>query len=305
MRKFILDTDIGADCDDVAAIYYLLGKMNDGECEVSAVTLCTARKYASSATKAFLADNGFSQIQIGAYKGKPLVCDEWDNYALAIANGCCEECEDAITLKRKVLSENDKTDIICIGPMCNVANLLKSGADEYSCKTGVELVRERAGKLYLMGGAFEFAKGEKPFAEWNIEQDIESARAVFEMFPNEIIVCPFESGAKIATRLSSTGSLLKKSMEVFFRSVDEKGGNEYVENPERTRPSWDPLTCMVALGESDYVCSESGTVRITETGITKFNVEPNGKHRYLSADNDFATIEKRLNEYLKNLWRKR
>lgn len=35
MRKFILDTDIGADCDDVAALYYLLGKMKSGECEVS------------------------------------------------------------------------------------------------------------------------------------------------------------------------------------------------------------------------------------------------------------------------------
>lgn len=305
MRKFILDTDIGADCDDVAAIYYLLGKMEDGECEVSAITLCTARQCAPAAVKAFTSDNGYLKIPIGAYKGKPLCCDEWDNYAEVIANGRREECDDAVALMRKVLSENEKTDIICIGPMCNIANLLTSGADDYSSKSGAELIKERAGKLYLMGGAFEFAQNEKPFAEWNIEQDAESAKTVFENFPNEIVVCPSEAGAKVATVAGVTNSLLRESMEVFFLTIDKKGGAEYAENPERTRPSWDPLTCMVALCESDYNYSEKGTVKVAENGVTDFAAERNGKHKYLSADNDFAAIEKRLNEYLKNLCQKR
>lgn len=36
MRRFILDTDIGADCDDAVAIAYLLGKQSEGRCTVAA-----------------------------------------------------------------------------------------------------------------------------------------------------------------------------------------------------------------------------------------------------------------------------
>lgn len=302
MRKYILDTDIGADCDDVAALYYLLGKMRDGECEISAITLCTARKHASAAVKAFLADCG-SDIPVGAYDGQPLECDKIDNYAEKIAKNAVHSCESAVPLMRKTLVLNDKTDIICIGPASNVAALLDSGADEYSDQNGNALVNEKGGTLYIMGGAFDFGGG-KPFVEWNIEQDVNAARKVFERYPNETLVCPSETGARVATKLSCTQSLLKQSMEVFFKTVDERGGGVYEYNPNRTRPSWDPLTCMVALYREEFFFSENGKVRVSNDGLTTFDVDTQGIQRYLTANNDFSAIEKQLNEYLTKLWKR-
>lgn len=87
MKKYIFDTDIGADCDDVVALRYLLGKQNDGECEVKAITLCTARKYAPAATFALIDECDCGDIPIGEHKGAPLPCDAVDNYAEVIAGG--------------------------------------------------------------------------------------------------------------------------------------------------------------------------------------------------------------------------
>lgn len=178
---------------------------------------------------------------------------------------------------------------------------MESGADEYSDKRGDELVKEKVGKLYLMGGAFEFSAGEKPFAEWNVEQDVESAKNVFEKFPCEIIICPSEAGARVATKAGSTKGLTRKAMEAFFKSIDERGGTRYEENPERTRPSWDPLTCMAAMNEKKFSFSEKGEVRVLGGGFTEFIKTETGKCRYMTLKNDFKKAEKELNEYLETL----
>ena len=250
MKKYIFDTDIGADCDDVVALRYLLGKQNGGECEIKAITLCTARKYAPAATFAFIDECDCGDIPIGEYKGAPLPCDAVDNYAEVIAGGKTHATQDgvktqnavktlndaktydAVKLMRKTLAENDKIDIICVGPSCNVAGLMDSRPDEFSDKNGVELVKEKVGKLYIMGGAFEFGAGEKPFAEWNVEQDIPSAKKTFGDFPCEVIIVPSEVGARVATFAGSTRGLTRKAMETFFGSADRQNGLKHEENPE-------------------------------------------------------------------------
>ncbi len=301
MKKYIFDTDIGADCDDAVALLYVLGKMKSGECEIKAITICAARKYASAATLALIKDFGCGDIPIGGYKGEPLPCDAADNYAEALADGKNFIAEDAVKLIRKTLAENDKIDIVCLGPSCNIAGLMNSKPDEYSDKNGVELIKEKVGKLYIMGGAFESDKGEKPFVEWNIEQDIPSAKKTFGEFPCEIVVVPSEAGARVATVASSTKGLTRKAMETFFKNADGRNGIKYEENPERTRPSWDPLACMVALDEDKYNYSGYGEVVVSENGITEFKKNKTKKHRYMSINNDFMQAEKELNDYLKSL----
>ena len=183
---------------------------------------------------------------------------------------------------------------------------MNSLADEFSDKNGVELVKEKVGKLYIMGGAFEFGAGEKPFAEWNVEQDIPSAKKTFGEFPCEAIIIPSEAGVRVATFAGSTRGLTRKAMETFFGSADRQNGLKYDEKPERTRPSWDPLTCMVALCEDKYNYSENGEVIVSDSGLTEFKKGESGKNnskkrRYMSINNDFLKIEKELNDYLKTL----
>ena len=292
MKKLILDTDIGADCDDIVALDYLLKKMKMGECELAAITACTTRRYASAATKRILDDFGYSFIPVGTYEGEPLSCDSFDHYAEELARGISIDSENATKMMRKILANNEKIDIVCIGPLCNIASLLRSAPDEASSRNGFELVKEKVGKLYVMGGAFEFCSGEAPFVEWNFEQDLKSAKMVLREFPNEIVICPSEAGARVMTFKANTEGLTHEAMDIFFKSINK--------SHLLSRPSWDPLTCMVALKEDSFHFSDSGFVQISEEGYTRFSPMKEGPIKYLDLNNDFKAIEKCLNDALKS-----
>ena len=247
MRKYIIDTDLGADSDDAAALMYMLGKMRKGECEISAITLCTARSGAAATANAICSLFGY-KIPIGTYSGKPLLCDDADNYAAEIAARYKKpeiETENAVRLMRKIFTKNERTDVIAIGPLCNIAAFLKSSADDISPLCGQDLAEKKAGKFYVMGGSFfgnDEAMTDENFAEWNIEQDIESAKYVAENTPNEAVFCPFETGVKVGTYLKNTFGAVREITETFFKNCDERSGVKYVTDENRTRPSWDPLT---------------------------------------------------------------
>ena len=295
MRKFIIDTDIGADADDVVALGYLLKKANSGLCEVSAVTICSARDKAENCVYSVLKEYGKSDIPVGKYDGTPLECDKNDNYAAGMATAGVKT-RNAVKLMRKILAENDKTDIICIGPMVNLEGLLKSVADEFSPLSGIELVKEKVGKTYVMG--FSFEENEKGFVEWNIEQSVSSARYVVENYPSEILFSPFEVGTKVDFYLKNAFGTVRQSLELFFEKIDLRSGKNYVYDPERTRPCWDPVTVYAAFNESDLVLSEKGKVIADERGVSVLKPEKQGKHRYLSLKNDFKKIEYEINSYM-------
>lgn len=159
-KKFIVDTDIGADCDDAVALAYLLGKEKARLCEIKAVALCTTRNYAPACVKAIFGQFGRADVNVGIYKGSPLICDAVDNYSEKIAtkynpNYDNSTTADAVSLIRKTLARcKEKIDIIELGPLCNIAALLKSEPDEFSPFNGIELVKEKVEKMYLMGCRF-------------------------------------------------------------------------------------------------------------------------------------------------------
>lgn len=296
MRKFIIDTDIGADADDVVALGYLLKKGNSGLCEVSAVTICSAREKAENCVYSVLNEYGKSDIPVGKYDGTPLGCDKNDNYAADMATAGVKT-RNAVKLMRKVLAENDKTDIICIGPMVNLEGLLKSVADEFSPLSGIELVKEKVGKTFVM--AFSFEERAEDFAEWNVEQSVSSAKYVVENYPSEIMFFPSEVGAKVDFYLKNAFGTVRQSLELFFEKIDLRSGKNYVYDPERTRPCWDPLTVYAAFNESDLVFSEAGNIIVDERGVSVFKPKKQGKHRYLSLKNDFKKVENELNSYMR------
>ncbi len=292
MRKFIVDTDIGADCDDMVALAYLLGKSSKKECELLAITLSTGREFAPNCALSLLKERGFTSIPVGQYKGNPLPCDRFDHYAKALSKKNPIKVENATTLMRSVLSSNEKCDIICIGPLCNIASFLKSQADDISSLDGISLAKEKIGTLYLMGGAFDFGSG-IPFPEWNIEQDIDSARFVFASFPRPIKAIPFETGAIVKTSIDSTEGIVRSSMEAFFESI---------QNPSlKSRPSWDPLTAMVSLNEEGFRFSSTGKISISPKGISEFHACEEGNASYLLLSNDFPKIEAKLNAFLSEM----
>ncbi len=306
MKKIILDTDIGIDCDDAAALALLLNYQKEGKCEILAITASTAREGAVSAIKCICEYYGATHIPVGRMSAPALECDKKNIYARALMEryGDREKVGDGVELIRSKLAKSEeKVTLISIGPLSNIAKLLLSEGDGYSPLTGEALVKEKVDCLYLMGGAFEenydgvVVPKREIFAEWNIVQDIPSARIVAERFPCEMVYCPFEAGFRVYTYIGEADNPVGYSMVQFAEQAEGKIGGEGFR-----RMSWDPITCMVGVeGVIDfYTLSKNGRIAIDEKGVTTFSTNGKG-HRYLRLKNNFEEISKYLH---KKIWGK-
>lgn len=298
MKSIILDTDIGVDCDDAAALGLLLNAEKKKRCDLLAITASTTRKGAIATLNTILKYYGRENVPLGILKGEPLACDAMNNYAIAVLEkyGENDEAEDATKVLRRTLANAaEQVDLVVIGPLTNIKNLLQSVPDEYSPLNGEELVKAKVGKMYLMGGAFieNYENVERIFTEWNILQDIPSARYVAEKFPCEILYSPHEIGKRVKTKMQCSDNPVWFSMKAFAIS----DGQTY--EPEFYRQSWDPVTCMVALDEESelFSYSEYGKISINERGATVFEKQK-GVHRFMLVNDRLADVEKLLNELI-------
>lgn len=290
-KRLILDTDIGIDCDDAAALAILLNAQRSGKCFISAITASTTREGAVATVRAICRYYGVKDIPMGKLIAPALDCDLTNTYAYAVKEKYGEEDtdEDAVCVLRRTLARSEEgMDVIAIGPETNICRLLKSGADEFSPLNGRELVAERVGKLYVMGGSFADNGEGRPFPEFNIKEDIKSARYIAERWPTEIVYVPFEVGEPVFTEMG------KGDNPVWYAMLCH---NNFAPGKYR-RESWDPITCMVALDEGNpmYRYSVPGRVEVTEEGITRFIPDSGGNRRYMSVQSDLKLIERVLNE---------
>lgn len=285
MKKVILDTDIGVDCDDAAAIGVLLELERRKVCDIKGITTSTTREGAAETVQAILDYYGVEK-RIGVMHNPVLACDETNMYARALKEkyGCKGTKTDAVELLRTLLAETEeKVTLIAIGPLSNIANLLRTPADAISPLSGQELLEQRVESLYIMGGSFTqydvagTPNGGAVMQEWNILQDIESAAYVMEHCPCEMVLCPFEVGNRVFTTMREGANPVWYAMRCY-------GGTRITpENPHFARESWDPVTCLAALQDcSEYVTiSEQGFVRVEKDGTTNFKKDISGKTRFL------------------------
>ena len=186
-QRVILDTDMGVDCDDAVALAILLNKQIAKELEILCVTTSTTRSGAVSTVRAIAEYYGES-VTVGAMAKPALGCDKLNNYSAAVMekygapDGACE----AVKLLRKTLAEaKEKITLVAIGPLVNLARLLKSEADEISALGGVELLERSVEEIFCMGGSFAQNFGENP----------ETVGAIFyPPLPRESGVCAVGSG---------------------------------------------------------------------------------------------------------------
>lgn len=277
-KRIVLDTDIGIDCDDAVALGAVLGRAREGKCELLAVTCSTMREGAPETAKAVCDYYGIN-VPIGRTELPPLACDFDNNYARAVAEKYGAKTPEigAVGLIRKTLAEADeKIVLVAIGPLCNMAELLRSGADEYSDMSGEALVTEKVSEIYVMGGAFRPKADGKPTAEWNILQDVGSARYFAANCPVPIVFSPHELGARVFTYPEDMPEPVRYSMTSFAEAAGESVDGF-------KRESWDPVTCLAAIDGEKYglKIGENGVVSIDEEGVTSFVPDKNGKHRIL------------------------
>lgn len=299
-KKIILDTDMGVDCDDAAALAILLNKQNLGEIEILCVTASSTREGATGTIRA-IADYYGAELKIGAMAYPALECDKINNYGKIVKDtyGTRDSERDAVDLLRETLSkQEEKVTFICIGPLTNLSRLLQSRSDCYSDLNGIEFVKEKVDIIYSMGGSFEQNKNRADFfldvlPEWNILQDIPSSKYATENCPVGIVFLPFEAGRYVMTKMG------KGENPVWF-SMKNYAINEHLPyEPVFKRMSWDPVTCLCATDgcKEYYDYSPEGKVSVDERGNTVFT-EGKGKDRIVLLKEGYLRIEELVNSMI-------
>lgn len=198
--KIIFDTDFGGDVDDLGALVMLHNFVDKGECNLLAVMCWSTEQYSVSAVDAVNRYYNHPDIPIGTRKDGTHF-QSW-NYSKPIADKfphklSYKEAEDATFLYRKLLASSDDRSIVIItvGPLMNIQNLIKSGADAISNLNGKELIAKKVKEFVIMGG--QFPEGEK---EWNFDGAMPGVtQFVLKNIPVQTTFLGFEIGVVIKT----------------------------------------------------------------------------------------------------------
>jgi len=285
----IFDTDNGNDVDDVLALGVIHSLQSRGECELLAVTITKDHDQCAPFVDAVNTFYGRGNIPIGVCRSGvttqqskfTVLADEKqgdaDRYPHDLRSG--KEAPEAVAVLRKALaSAADHSVVIAqVGFSTNLADLLKSKADETSSLSGLELVKAKVRLLSVMAGAFAPING-KPHFEYNVIKDIPAAKLLATDWPTTIIYSGFEIGLAAAYPAVS--------IDRDYEYVPHHPLKEayYLYNPPpHNRPTWDLTSVLYAIyPDAGYFdLSEAGTVQVNEKGLTEFVTESNGRHHYL------------------------
>jgi len=303
--KIILDTDMGCDCDDTAALALLHELANDGRCEILATTSCFRGREFASCLDAINRHYGRGDIPVGAFPDEE--CYPYpagDNYARKTAekfpNRYIDGKEDypcTLSLLRKTLAEAEEGEVtlVAIGTLYSLRMLLESEGDDISPLSGRELIRRKTLRTVIMGGRFHsrwpediiLENGYKVDAEFNIKADIPSAKAVCENWPGELVLCSYEMGIWLHT--GAEFQLLGKDRNpaaYAYSLYDEK----YHMGPGRE--SWDLSTVLyAACPEGFFEKSAPGKLFVDDIGVTTIEFSDDGKGYYLINSVNFDKLK--------------
>lgn len=218
------------------------------------------------------------------------------------------------TAYRKTLAEStEKVNLIFLGPLTNLSDLLDSVADDYSSKTGIELVAEKVDKIYIMGGAYPDSVTamdgngatidgvQVPGAEWNFAGDISATANVISNCPVPMIFCGWEIGRSMLVGGGISSKL--PTNDAMIAVMNKHGGSSEVANG---RYGYDPFTVAIAcLDNAEKMGFElvRGTVVYNSTNSTNTFTESNtGNHYYVTKkyDNDYFIMY--MNHILSKDW---
>ncbi len=285
----IYDTDMGPDIDDVLALAMLHTYERAGEVEIAAVTVSRNSLPGARFSDVINTFYGRPSIPIGVYRGgtdRPK--DDNNNFTKVAGNWEYDLPDDQILdgykVQRKVLADAqaEGRDVIFIqtGFSGNLAALLDSGPDDISDRPGMDLVRDNVSLLSVMAGS-----PEGTMVEFNIENDLPSARKLFDRWPSPLVLSPFDVGYVVLYPYSSIAS--------DFNWVDRHPVREAYEfrdlswhqdaPPYYDMRSWDLMSVLYAVEpDADYFpLSEPGTISVDEQGRTIFQPGDGGQHRFM------------------------
>lgn len=289
----IFDTDMGNDIDDALALAMLHAFEARGQVRLLAVT--STKDNPDSAPYVDLVNTfyGRPDIPIGVarsgirtndskYLKPPVARRGLDGSYVYPRDLTHQQAPDAVPVLRRALAAAADSSVVVIqvGFSTNLARLLDSPGDAASPLSGRDLVARKVRLLSVMAGDFAHAQA---VAEFNVVEDIPSARKLFAEWPTPLVASGWEVGRVI--RYPAT------SIERDFAYVENHPIAEsyrlYKPMPY-DRETWDLTSVLYAVRpDAGYFdLSGPGTVVVDEQGFTTFRRAEGGLHRYLRVASD-------------------
>lgn len=293
MRQFIVGTDWWTDCDDAVAMRILARAHLKGEIRILGVGINACMEHSVSSLDAFLRQEGLCDLPMGI----DLAATDFGRnppYQKRLAEnsiGCRknEEVEDAVKLYRRLLAQAEgPVEIIEIGYTQVLSGLLESHGDEISSRTGLELVKEKVPKLWMMAGRWSEEDGwENNFAR--NERARIAGEIVCRLCPVPITFLGWEVGCDVIT-----GSRLPED-DVLHQVLCDHGS-------PNGRMSWDPMLVVLALAGDEEAAGYDlvrGTACVNpETGTNRFVPSADGLHGYVVRKRGIEYYQDQIDELI-------
>lgn len=293
MRKIILGTDWWTDCDDAVALRLICRAVKSNDIRLLGIGINACMELSVASLKGFLLAEGVENIPIGIdldavdFGGNP-------PYQERLAKSFCPsisntDAQDALRLYRRLLaSAQEKVEIVEIGYPQVLASLLKSGADDISDKSGIELVQQKVSKFWVMAGKWD-ADGEKENNFCRNPRSRLAGKEFCELCPIPVTFLGWEVGYGVLTGGNLPGN------DHLHHVLCDHGS-------EHGRHSWDPMLVLMALiGDEEKAGyrTVSGTACVDpDTGANHFVVDANGMHKFVVKAQPDSYYEKQINQLL-------
>jgi inosine-uridine nucleoside N-ribohydrolase len=290
--SLILDTDMGADCDDTGALSVLHHLADAGEVRPLAVIYSSGRTpWGAGLCDAINHEHG-RPLPLGAYKGDDVgeridkigaeeISKDVARYGHRVTHG--DDVRDALEVYRSALAAepDGSVKIVAIGHLKALYDLLQSKADEASPLSGRDLVSAKVAELVVMGGQFP-ASGET--AEWNFGA-CDAQRwtgPVLRDWPTRMVFTGFEIGKQVVT-----GNWLfnPEDMSAMARSYRAYKAWQGWDIPGNF--SWDQTAVLYAVrgleheGQVYWTLGPRGSIVVEADGKNGWRADESGRDYYL------------------------
>ncbi|MVZ66248.1 nucleoside hydrolase [Sphingobacterium sp. DK4209] len=297
--KVIFDTDMGPDYDDIGAIALLHALADQNELEILATVASDA--HVDIAPTIALYNRYFNKPHIPVGEADKTLAPSftaktnWNDVLIKRFDSDLKNqtFPAAVDVYREVLAKqpDNSVTIITVGFMTNLAQLLKSTADQHSNLNGMDLVKKKVKNWVAMAAAFPQGK------EFNVFKDSVSSYYVFQHFPKPILFSGFEIGDKI----KSGAKIASKNDQNSPVSVGYKLNlDQYGEKPVKNRSSWDQTAVLIAARnpEDYFYLSGKGKIDVAKDGSNIWIPDDKGNHQFIIHKYPYQKIEEIIEELM-------
>lgn len=296
-EKIIFDTDMYGDYDDVGALALLHDYADRGQVEILATISCTVGDTNNKSVAVCEILNAFygrPGIPVGVSKAANAVGRDHreknqrrgfglcEKYAEWIRHPAADDAEDAVRVYRRLLAaaEDRSVTIVSVGFLTNLAELLKSSADEFSSLDGKALVARKVKKWVAMACAYPQGR------ECNSMWDAPASKIVLDEWPTPAYFTDYTYGSKVHTgRILAESALKDNPVADAFRHCLKP--RTQLQNPPPTwddtvdgHPSWDQTAILLAVEDPERLFGlERGCYRMVgDDGTNTWTDDPQGRH---------------------------